>query len=56
VVFLAVGAGAIAQVVVVIGRGMARERGLGGLLRSAPVAAGLAAGVAVMYVTGMMIG
>lgn len=56
VVFLAVGAGAIAQVVVQIGRGMARERELGDLVQSAPVAAGLAAGVAVMYVTGMMIG
>jgi hypothetical protein len=56
VVFLAVGAGAIAQVVVQIGRGMARERGVGDLVRSAPVAAGLAAGVAVMYATGMMIG
>ncbi|HSL81748.1 MAG TPA: hypothetical protein VLF66_03175, partial [Thermoanaerobaculia bacterium] len=56
VVFLAVGAGAIAQVVVQIGRGMARERELPDLVRSAPVAAGLAAGIAVMYVTGMMIG
>jgi zinc transporter ZupT len=58
VVFLAVGAGAIAQVVVQIGRGMARarERSFGDLVRSVPVAAGLAAGVAVMYATGMMIG
>ncbi len=56
VVFLAVGAGAIAQVVVQISRGMARERPVGDLVRSAPVAAGLVAGAAVMYATGMLIG
>lgn len=56
VLFLAVGAGAIAQVVVQIARGMAREREVGDLVRSAPVAAGLVAGVAVMYATGMLIG
>ena len=56
VVFLAVGAGAIAQVVAQIARGMARERPLGELVRSAPVAAGLLVGIAVMYATGMMIG
>lgn len=56
VVFLAVGAGAIAQVVVQISRGMARERPVGDLVRSAPVAAGLVVGVTVMYATGMLIG
>jgi len=56
VVFLAVGAGAIAQVVAQIARAMARERPLGDLVRTAPVAAGLLAGLAIMYATGMMIG
>lgn len=56
VVFLAVGAGAIAQVVVRIVRGVARERPLGELARSVSVAAGLATGLAVMYATGMWIG
>jgi len=35
---------------------MARERGLGELLRSAPVAWGLLAGVVVMYATGTLVG
>ena len=56
VVFLGVGAGAIAQVVVQITKSMARERGLGELLRSAPVAWGLLAGVVVMYATGTLVG
>jgi zinc transporter ZupT len=56
VLFLAVGAGAIAQVVAQIVRGMARQRPLGDLVRTAPVAAGLLAGLAVMYATGMLIG
>ncbi|HUP42618.1 MAG TPA: metal transporter [Thermoanaerobaculia bacterium] len=56
VLFLAVGAGAIAQVVAQIARGMARQRPLGDLVRSAPVAGGLLAGLAVMYATGMLIG
>jgi zinc transporter ZupT len=55
-VFLGVGAGAIAQVVVQIGGAMARERSLGGLVRSAAVASGLLLGVAVMYATGMLVG
>lgn len=55
-VFLAVGAGAIAQVVVQITRGMARGRAVGDLVRTAPFAAGLAAGFGVMYLTGMLIG
>lgn len=56
VLFLAVGAGAIAQVVVQIARGTARERPIADLVRTAPVAAGLLAGVAVMYATGMLVG
>jgi zinc transporter ZupT len=56
VVFLGIGAGAIAQVVVQITQSMARERGLGELLRSAPVAWGLLAGVVVMYATGTLVG
>lgn len=56
VLFLAVGAGAIAQVVAQVVRGMAAERPLGHLLRSGAVAAGLVAGIAVMYATGMIVG
>ncbi len=56
VLFLGVGAGAIAQVVVQITLSMARDRGLGQLLRSAPVAWGLFAGVAIMYATGTLVG
>jgi zinc transporter ZupT len=56
VVFLGVGAGAIAQVVVQITRSMARQRGLGELMRSAPVAWGLLVGVAIMYATGTLVG
>lgn len=55
VLFLAVGAGAIAQVVVQIGRGVAGERPLRDYLGSGPVVAGLFAGFAVMYSTGMLI-
>ena len=56
VIFLGVGAGAIAQVVVVITRSMVRQRALADLLRSAPVAWGLLVGVAVMYATGTLVG
>jgi zinc transporter ZupT len=56
VVFLGVGAGAIAQVVVQIARSMARQRALPDLVRSAPVAWGLLVGVAVMYATGTLVG
>ena len=56
VVFLAVGAGAIAQVVVQIARQMAGDRPVSRHLATAPVLAGLTAGFAVMYVTGMMVG
>jgi zinc transporter ZupT len=55
VLFLAVGAGAIAQVIVQIARGVAGERPLAAYVRSGPVVAGLFAGFAVMYGTGMLI-
>ena len=54
--FLALGIGAIAQVMVQILRQVAGERPLGRYLGERPVLAGLFAGVAVMYVTGMLIG
>lgn len=56
VVFLAVGAGAIAQVVAQVARGMVTGRSFAHLLRSGAVAAGLVAGIAVMYATGMLVG
>lgn len=55
VLFLALGAGAIAQVVVQIVRALAGERPLAVFLRSGPVMAGLAAGFALMYTTGMLV-
>jgi zinc transporter, ZIP family len=55
VLFLAIGAGAIAQVIVQIARGVAGERPLAAYLGSGPVVAGLFAGFAVMYGTGMLI-
>ena len=55
VVFLAIGVGAIAQVVGQIARQVGREAGPR-RLTTAPVLSGLVAGVAVMYVTGMLVG
>ena len=55
VVFLAVAAGAIAQVVVLIARQMTKERQLGSLVASRPVMAGLVAGFTVMYATGLLV-
>jgi len=55
VLFLALGAGAIAQVIVQIGKGVAGTRPIGEYLRSAPVAAGLVGGFLIMYATGMLI-
>jgi zinc transporter, ZIP family len=59
VLFLAVGAGAIAQVIVQIARSIALaragERPLAAYLGSGPAVAGLFAGFAVMYATGMLI-
>ena len=56
VIFLAIGVGAIAQVIVQIVRQMAGGQPVAARLAHGPVLAGLAAGVAVMYLTGMLVG
>ena len=56
VFFLGLGVGAIAQVVVLIMRQMARERPLSERLVHAPVMLGLLGGFAVMYLTGVLVG
>jgi zinc transporter ZupT len=56
VLFLAIGVGAIAQVVAQIVRQMAKEGSTVATLARGPVLAGLLAGFAVMYVTGMLVG
>ena len=56
VLFLALGVGAIAQVVVQVVRQMAGESPVIQQLARGPVLAGLIAGFAVMYVTGMLVG
>jgi zinc transporter, ZIP family len=56
VLFLAVGVGAIAQVVVQIVRQMSKGTTAAATLGRGPVLAGLLAGFAVMYVTGMLVG
>jgi ZIP family zinc transporter len=56
VVFLAIGVGAIAQVIGQIVRHMTREGSIARALATGPVLAGLFAGFAVMYVTGMLVG
>ena len=56
VLFLAIGVGAIAQVIGQIVRQMAREGSATRMLASGPALAGLFAGFAVMYVTGMLVG
>ena len=55
VLFLGLGAGAIAQVIVQIARGVAGERPVAAYLQSGPVVAGFFTGFAVMYSTGMLI-
>jgi zinc transporter ZupT len=55
VLFLALGVGAIAQVIGQIARQVGREHA-GQRFTSGPVLAGLAAGFMVMYVTGMLVG
>jgi len=52
---LAVGVGAIAQVVVQIVGQMSRDESLGRYVARGPVVAGLFTGFIVMYVTGMLI-
>jgi ZIP family zinc transporter len=56
VLFLAIGAGAIAQVVLQIGRQMAGAVPLPQYLATSHVMAGLLAGFGVMYATGLMVG
>ena len=56
VLFLGIGAGAIAQVVVQITRQMVAGAPIGRFLATAPVLSGLCAGFVIMYVTGMLVG
>ncbi len=56
VLFLALGAGAIAQVVVQLTRQVVGEESVTGYMTTPPVAGGLFAGVTVMYVTGLIVG
>ena len=56
VVFLGLGAGAIAQVALQIARQVAGDRPLTERFASAPVMAGLVAGFGVMYATGLLVG
>jgi zinc transporter ZupT len=56
VLFLALGVGAIAQVSLQILGQVAGERGTLESLSRGPIVAGLAAGFAIMYVTGMLLG
>jgi len=56
VLFLAMGAGAIAQVLAQIARQVAGQRPVEQFLATAPALAGLLAGFSVMYVTGMIVG
>ena len=55
VAFLAIGAGAIAQVVVQIARQTAGERSIVQYFTTTPVLSGLLAGFIVMYVTGLLV-
>jgi len=56
VLFLALGAGAIAPVVVQLTRQVVGEKSVAGYVTTPPVASGLFAGVAVMYATGLIVG
>ena len=56
VLFLAIGAGAIAQVLVQISKQVSGERRVSDFLASAPALTGLFAGFVVMYATGMVVG
>jgi ZIP family zinc transporter len=56
IIFLSIGAGAIFQVVFLIYQGMARaEAEKGNIMSDASIIAGFAAGMLIMYVTGLMI-
>ena len=56
VLFLALGAGAIAQVVVQLTRQVVGEESVARYVTTPPVAGGLCAGVTVMWVTGLIVG
>ena len=56
VLFLGLGAGAIAQVVVQISKQMAGSRSIVERFATAPIMVGLLAGFVVMYATGMLVG
>ena len=56
VVFFAVGAGAIAQVIVQISRQMAGDASVSQHLATVPVLTGLTAGCGIMYGTGLIVG
>jgi hypothetical protein len=56
VLFLAIGVGAIAQVIVQITWQIRQEASTMRAVASGPVLAGLFAGFAVMYLTGMLVG
>ena len=56
VLCLGLGAGAIAQVIHQIARQMAGSRPIAAHFSSAPIAAGLVGGFAIMYATGMLVG
>ena len=56
VVFLGLGAGAIAQVALQIARQVAAGRPLTETFATAPVMVGLIAGFGVMYATGLLVG
>ena len=56
VVFFAVGAGAIAQVIVQISRQMAGDVSVSQHLATVPVLTGLTTGFGIMYVTGLIVG
>jgi ZIP family zinc transporter len=56
IIFLSIGAGAIFQVVFLIYQGMARAQDDGGKIMSdASIIAGFAAGMLIMYITGLMV-
>ena len=56
VLFLAIGVGAIAQVIGQIARQVGREKTEARVFASTPVLGGLLAGFGVMYITGMLVG
>ena len=56
IAFLAIGAGALAQVSVQILTGTAGERRMADFLTTRPVLTGLFVGMAIMYATGMLVG